>query len=150
MKESRNALVGLNDLYSTISDIANIDIPSTSGSAQDSISFANYLKSAEHNEGIRETQSTWRFKKSGNSLKFEARQDNRWKVIRKILNSGGTISSKIEFYDLENDINEVNDLSSDSSFQEIITKMLNELRLEGPCPPGTTGEKLCRLYYDID
>jgi len=143
-------LVGLNDLYSTISDIANINIPSTSGSAQDSISFANYLKSAENNEGIRETQSTWTFKKKGNSLKFEARQDNRWKVIRKIHEWGGTISQKIEFYDLENDINEVNDLSSDSSLRERIIRMLNELRLEGPCPAGETSEKLCRKYYDLD
>ena len=39
--EMRDALVGLNDVYSTICDFVGINVPK--GSAQDSVSFAQYI-----------------------------------------------------------------------------------------------------------
>ena len=39
--EERNQLVGLNNVYSTVCDLIGVDVPKHS--AQDSISFADYL-----------------------------------------------------------------------------------------------------------
>jgi arylsulfatase A-like enzyme len=59
--EERSHLVGLNDLYATICDLVGVDVPSFS--AQDSISFADYLASGDPMDALREELATFAFKK---------------------------------------------------------------------------------------
>jgi len=49
------------------------------------------------------------------------------------------VPSHIELYDLEDDISEKKDLSSDPNFATIIDEMLLELKAVGPCPDDVQG-----------
>ena len=49
--EERNEMVGIQDLYSTICDLIGVKVPALS--AQDSVSFANYLLSDSNKGGLR-------------------------------------------------------------------------------------------------
>lgn len=136
--EARSHIVGINDIFSTICEVVGIDIPKDdndiygSSSAQDSISFANYLFSAENVEGLRVRQSTWmkQMKRGSESI-----QDNEWKLVHSIKNNDNkTFSSRIELYNLKNDIGEKKDESGEEKHQPRIKDMMIELRAKGPCP----------------
>lgn len=133
--KSRKHLVGLNDIYSTICDIAGVDVPVES--ALDSISFNDYMKSFTNVDRLRSKQSTW----TNQAIHSESIQTNKWKVIQhRIDNMNGTFTSKVEMYDLANDIEEKNDLSKEKRLQWKMKKMLNDLRQDGPCPKDTEGK----------
>jgi hypothetical protein len=50
-------MVGLNDLYATIADLVGVPVPNLS--AQDSVSFANYIFSELNTNGLREELVTF-------------------------------------------------------------------------------------------
>jgi len=55
--EERSHMVGLNDLYATIADLVGVPVPNLS--AQDSVSFANYIFSELNTNGLREELVTF-------------------------------------------------------------------------------------------
>lgn len=55
--EERDRVVSLADMYATICELAGIDIPYLS--AQDSISFARYLKDGMRHDGLRQNLANW-------------------------------------------------------------------------------------------
>jgi len=131
--ETRDSIVGLNDIFTTLCDIASVN-KWHCRNAHDSVSFAKYIKSRKKTSGLRVGQSTWRTKEG-----IESYQTNRWKVIRRIIRNEkkNTFSSKKEFYDLKNDIGETNDLSGVADYQEIMKKMLERVRKDGMCRKDT-------------
>ena len=50
-------MVGLNDIYSTICELVGVNVPQ--GSAQDSVSFANYITRANSKRGLRKYLGSW-------------------------------------------------------------------------------------------
>ena len=71
-------MVGLNDLYATLCDIAGITVPV--GQAQDSVSFADYIFDRNNTDGLREYLGTWRFSMT-NGLLSQALRKNEMKLI---------------------------------------------------------------------
>ena len=59
MGEKRDQMVGLNDFYATICDLLGLAPPYLS--AQDSISFANYITSDDNKDGLRQELATFDF-----------------------------------------------------------------------------------------
>jgi len=120
---NRTHLVGLNDIFATLCELAGIDVPH--GQALDSKSFANYIKT-NNSDGLRQSLGIWRYVKT--SLQSEALRRNKLKLIR-----SGPDDSSVELYNLENDIGETVDLSSDAAYEMIKNDMLDELKKIGPC-----------------
>mmetsp|Transcript_20884 Transcript_20884/g.31720 ORF Transcript_20884/g.31720 Transcript_20884/m.31720 type:complete len:614 (-) Transcript_20884:30-1871(-) len=121
--------VGLNDIYATLTEIAGVTIPS--GSAQDSISFANYLvKNDETN--LRKWMPTWVYDPQSGMRLAEAVRRKNMKVIRFI--DPATGAKYQELYDLDADPSETTDLSKDPRYKKKKRKMLRKLRKLGPCP----------------
>jgi arylsulfatase A-like enzyme len=58
VNERRDQLVGLNDLYATLCELAGLTVPY--GSAYDSISFADYLFSKDNTERLRDSFGIWK------------------------------------------------------------------------------------------
>ena len=56
--ETRDHLVGINDLFATLSEMANLTIPD--GQAQDSISFANYAQDKTNDQNLRDHFKVWK------------------------------------------------------------------------------------------
>jgi len=54
---TRSHLVGLNDIFSTVCEIAGVQVPP--GQAKDSISFASYIKSEQVRTGLRQYLAIW-------------------------------------------------------------------------------------------
>ena len=55
--ESRSHLVGLNDIFVTVSDLSSIKVPI--GQVLDSASFAEYALNGKIKEGLREYLGAW-------------------------------------------------------------------------------------------
>lgn len=55
----RSHLVGLNDIYATLCDLIGVEIPYLS--AQDSISFADYIVSKSNTSGLRKELGMWEY-----------------------------------------------------------------------------------------
>jgi arylsulfatase A-like enzyme len=126
---NRTQLVGLNDLFSTLCEFARVEIPQLQ--AQDSVSFANYIQSG-NTEGLRQYLCTWKY----NDADEAAIRKSNFKLIRKS-------SQDVELYDLENDLSESNDISSDPAHQEMIREMLtvlSSIELEDPPPRHCSGQ----------
>lgn len=63
--EERSRIVGLNDLYATICELIGISVPYLS--AQDSISFAEYIKDGSKHSGLRQDLAVWDYQ--GNKMR---------------------------------------------------------------------------------
>jgi len=134
--EEMNHLVGLNDIYRTVTDLAGIDeIPY--GSAQDSVSFANYLASGNNTSGLRQHIGNWLYKKGGGEdnkeINAHAVRNGNMKLIHNVT------TSTYELYDLDNDLSENIDLSHNVSYAELIDEMYEKLIELGPCPDDIDG-----------
>lgn len=125
--EQRTHLLGLNDIFATLCEIAGVPVPAKS-SARDSISFADYLLSETNTDKLRENLGHWRFK--GKKFETASLRKNNMKVIQNYINS------TVELYDLDVDLSETNDLSSNAVYSDLITEMLSTLAKIGPCPPN--------------
>lgn len=128
--EQRDHVVGLNDLYATLCDILEIEIPHLS--AQDSVSFADYIFSQNSTEKLRESLALFDYKKS--ALQADALRRGNLKLVR-FMNK----NARVELYDVKNDISESVDLSKDPSYQDTIQEMTKELQSLGPCPEDVNG-----------
>ena len=129
--EKRHHLLGLNDIYATLCDLAGIDVPKSS--AKDSVSFADYLLSESSSNELRSVLGNWEFK-SGKEYASASLRKNSMKVIQNY-----TSPSTVELYHLDNDLSESNDLSSDVSYSTLIAEMLSALDQIGPCPRDQRG-----------
>lgn len=129
--EKREHLLGLNDIYATLCELVGVPLPSKP-SAQDSKSFKDYLFYKTNTENLREVLGHWRFK--GKKIDAAALRQNNMKVIENYS------KSTVELYDLDNDISEEKNLSSDPKYTNLITEMLATLRKVGPCPPNIKGK----------
>jgi hypothetical protein len=121
--QTRNHLVGLNDLFATISELAGVDVPQQQ--AMDSVSFANYAKNADDLENLRQELGVWLFKDS--TLAEESIRYGSFKLIR--TRASGTL----ELYDLETDISETTNLINNEAYKSQVNDMLSLLGKITPC-----------------
>ena len=126
--EKRHHLLGLNDVFATLCELAQVPVPK--GSAKDSISFADYITSGEPNDARRDTYGIWKFNKR--DFLAAALRKNEWKVIQ------DHSLQTVELYDLSNDLMEQDDLSNREEYSDLVAEMLLELTKMGPCPEDTT------------
>jgi len=119
-----NSLIGLNDLYATLSDIAGINIPP--GQAVDSISFADliFVNNNGFNRKRRESLGVWVM--DGDRIRHEALITPDFKLIQYPRNS------TVELYNLINDLSEENNLSSDASYNTLQERLKKQLHKIGP------------------
>jgi arylsulfatase A-like enzyme len=122
--ESRNHMVGLNDVYATLCDIVEINVPY--GSAYDSISFSKYLTSGNMTESLREYFPTWSYKDTKGMI--HAIQYHGFKLIH------DTESHQLSLYDIFHDIAETVDHSTNPVYLELMKSMYEKLLALGPCP----------------
>ncbi len=66
--EERTHFVGLNDIYSTLCDLAGVEVPE--GSAIDSVSFTRYLRDKRNRQNLRKDIAFWTYKKRGSNKKY--------------------------------------------------------------------------------
>jgi len=134
--ETRWNLVGLQDLYATICELAGVDIPDRS--ARDSMSFAEYIYDGKA-PSPRKWQASWLgFTKSTSIRK------GMLKLVRQL-----DLSTTTELYNLAEDISESNDIAFNATYRTVKKKMLKYLRKTGPCP-GRDRQKAFELkggYY---
>jgi len=128
--ETRSNIVGLNDIFATICDIIGISYPD--GSAQDSISFANYLKSNKNKQGLRKWLPTWVYDPRKGFRKAEAIRNKNWKAIKLIDIETGERTQ--ELYHLKVDPSETKNLAQNEVYNTRMKKMFRKLNRLGPCP----------------
>ncbi len=121
--ERRSRLVGLNDLFATLCDLAEVEVPA--GQAIDSVSFADYLKKDANQDGLREYLGVWNTR-SGKIVEESIRKNNL-KLIR------NRHSGHVSLYDLDNDISESNSLITKSAYKGVTEEMLEKLEEISPC-----------------
>ena len=122
--ETRNKLVGLQDLYATICELTDVDFPNRS--ARDSLSFAEYIRDGNATSP-RKWQATWAY--TGGTIKSQSIRKGTLKFIRHI-----SPEVKTELYDLSEDISESNNMAFNATYKKVKKKMIRKLRLIGPCP----------------
>ena len=123
-------MVGLNDVYATICELVGVEIPY--GSAQDSISFADYIESSTNKNGRRNRFASWTYGR--NIVKEEAIRYGSMKLIRNNFNSA------FQLYDLASDISESMDLSTNETYAKKMQIMYRKLKEIGPCPEDRDGQ----------
>ena len=126
--EKRNRVVSLTDIFATLCDFAGISYPE--GSAQDSVSFANYLKSKD-NKNLRKWLPTWLYH-NNSKRKAEAIRTKNWKAITKFDPDTGNRTQ--ELYNLATDPWEKNNLAQKEEYKKDMEVMFRRLRALGPCP----------------
>lgn len=151
--ETRSMLVSITDIYKTICELIGVESPSRS--AQDSVSFANYIYSGDHILGLRKWFGAWGYDNRG--LKAESVRFQNLKVVRQRM-ANGTVM-KVEVFDLEQDISEFTNLKPTFP-KKALRKMLQKMQVVGPCPTRdwkdknpvllkTTGIKVnCNFFLD--
>ena len=132
--QTRTKLVSLNnlyatmcnDLYATMCELARVKVPV--GSAQDSLSFGDYIPDETNSQGRREFLCHWSLDvKKGMEAGHQASQFQDSSTTPR----NGTI----EVYNLKNDISENNDISErEWIIEHQIGPMQKVLREIGPCP----------------
>jgi len=128
--ESREHLIGLNDVFATLCEIVGVDIPY--GTAYDSVSFAPYIAMKEKTEMLREYLGTWSYDSGVKGFKHALRQNGL-----KLVHSPRT--HEINLFDLMDDISETMDLSGTLQHLDTMKSMYKELIALGPCPDDVSG-----------
>lgn len=113
-------LVGLNDLFTTLCDLVEIEVPD--GQAVDSVSFAGRLIENKPN-GPRLYLGTWRY--IGSDHTHSALRKGPMKLIYSHKNKS------TELYDLSKDLWEKRDISK--KYPKLVEEMKAHLRRIGPC-----------------
>lgn len=129
--ERRDHLVGLNDIYRTLCDLAKVNVPHAS--AQDSVSFADYIYSNDNDTDLREHLATWSY--VGRYAEAESIRFGNMKYVRHF-----NEKSTEELYDLDRDLGETNNLIDRSKYQDLIKEMREKLTKDGPCPKDHVGK----------
>ncbi len=121
--ERRNRMVGLNDIYSTICELVGVNVPQ--GSAQDSVSFANYIMRAKNRTGLRKYLGSW-----------QVSSDKDWQhAIRKDYLKLVHYPHNNTFmaYNLRNDLSETTNIIHKPWVAKRIQAMYQKLMDLGPC-----------------
>jgi len=121
--EKEDSLIGLNDLYATFCDIADVDIPSKS--ALDSMSFADLVIPSLSKRKRREYIGIWKVLNGIITEKAILSSDNM-KVIQNVNNE------TVQLYNLETDMSETDNISSNPNYEKLIEGLLQNLRKIGP------------------
>ena len=129
VNERRDHLVGLNDIYATLCELAGLTVPY--GSAYDSISFADYLYSKDATANLRDSLGIWKQRVAG-AVRF--REMKYIEIYGKMATTTTTVA---RLYNLTSDISEKVDLlTSGNTYYDDIKKMmkrkLDELSRNGP------------------
>ena len=119
--QSRSHLVGLNDLFATLCDLAGVAIPT--GQAIDSVSFADYVFDESMTQGLRKYLGIWRIQ--WKKIIAQALRQNEMKLIHQYQNDS------FELYNLTADISETNDVSADHP--KLVKEMFEQLKNIAPC-----------------
>jgi len=127
VNETRNHMVGLNDIYRTLCTLTGVPVHETS--AQDSVSFADYIFSENDVKGLRKYLATWMYKKNTERVATAIRFGSM-----KLIQYYGT-EAVTELYDLDNDLGEeFNLLTTNTTFTKMTEKMTRMIKSIGPCP----------------
>jgi len=118
--ETRWNLVGLQDLYATICELAGVEIPDRS--ARDSMSFADYIYDGKA-PSPRQWQASW----VGSSS--QSIRKGMLKLVRHL-----QPSMKTELYNLAEDISESNNVAFNATYKAVKKQMKNKLSNTSPCP----------------
>ena len=121
--ENRSShFVGLNDIYATLCDFADVDIPfEEKVQAIDSISFAKYALNKNKTDGLR--TDLWTRDYKGN---IESIREGNMKLIHHIQ------SGTLELYDLSRDLSESTNIIS-YAHKKVVRQMYIKLKEIGPC-----------------
>jgi len=123
--KEEGSLIGQNDLFATLCDIVNVEIPT--GQAVDSMSFADLLIENRTQYQRRKRLGVWKMVDYGRNIAHETIITPKFKLIHY------PASERVELYNLIDDISETTDLSSASSYHERLTEsLLIELKAIGP------------------
>ncbi len=120
----RKRMIGLNDVYATICDIAGVNVPS--GSAQDSVSFAPYIKSAQNKQGLRKYLGMFQLHPARHW-----QHAIRYKFIKLVHHPH---NNTFEAYNLKKDISESRNVIGNTWVRQRIPAMFEKLKEIGPCP----------------
>lgn len=124
--ETRSHLIGLNDLFATLADLTDVEVPD---SVMDSTSFADYIGSNDES-GLREFLATWKI--SENDITAIAVRWNNFKYIQQAA-PGSRTGVHESLFDLSDDISETNNLIQETQYEEMVSRMRAYLEtLEGP------------------
>jgi len=119
--KKKNELIGLNDLYATLCDIAGVNVPPNS--AVDSLSFSDLIIPGSPAKKRREEIGVWRVQE-GIVAEEALLTSNHKKLVHYPVN--GTV----ELYDLQSDISEKRDISKRNG--KIVGTLLSRLEKLGP------------------
>jgi len=122
-----DSLIGLNDLYATLCDIVNVEIPQ--GQALDSISFADLIINKRKKYKRRKHLGIWRDKKR--DLRNEVILTPKFKLIHHLPNTTSKHDT-FELYNMVTDRSETTDLSSDVSYKKLIKNLRKKLSMIRP------------------
>ncbi len=122
--ETRSHLIGLNDLFATLCELAGVDIPE--GQATDSLSFAEFIQNPSKTDNLRKHMGVWTYKAGILQEESIVRKDNL-KLIRSVKDG------QMQLFDVENDVSESKDLIDDDSYKEDVSEMLVAMKEIGPC-----------------
>ena len=121
--ESRTSLIGLNDMFATLCDLAGVEVPAKQ--ALDSVSFANYARDNQNITGLRSSLGVWTYDKV---LKKEAIRQGKWKLIHDYQ------SDKFELYNMKSDKRERrNVFNKNERLKKLGNKMFSNLKKISPC-----------------
>ena len=121
--ETRDKVVGLNDIYATLCDIVGVRKARKSG--VDSVSFAEYLLSNDEADFPREYLATWTHGNVCSPKYGKAIRKGKYKLIK--VAPGRLCVEKTMLFDLSVDISEQNDISSKPELADLIAEMDAEL-----------------------
>jgi hypothetical protein len=123
--QKRSNLVGLNDIFSTVCELADVDVPENQ--AIDSTSFAKNIY--DPNEDTREFLGTWEYLPK--DIYHESIRKNEMKFVR------DNVTNKKMLYNLTEDIGETNDISLGN--EALIDEMYEKLKTISPCYDDVRG-----------
>eukprot|EP00551_Chaetoceros_affinis_P002085 CAMPEP_0203633594 /NCGR_PEP_ID=MMETSP0088-20131115/694_1 /ASSEMBLY_ACC=CAM_ASM_001087 /TAXON_ID=426623 /ORGANISM="Chaetoceros affinis, Strain CCMP159" /LENGTH=398 /DNA_ID=CAMNT_0050486961 /DNA_START=111 /DNA_END=1303 /DNA_ORIENTATION=+ len=121
--ETRSHLVGLNDLFATLCQLAGVDVPE--GQAIDSVSFADYIVDENNTKNLRDFLGVWNVKE--NILREESIRKNNLKLIRE------RETGNLFLYDLDADLSETRNLINWNKYRDTVSEMLDKLKEISPC-----------------
>jgi arylsulfatase A-like enzyme len=131
--QKRSKVVGLNDLYATLCELADIDVPY--GSAQDSVSFAAYAKknSKTNRAKARNRLAMWTYVLGAQRVREQAIRHNKLKLVR-------FENSTYSLYHLS-DLSETVSVIDNPKWNKKVLRMKKGLEKLGPCPTSQTDKK---------
>jgi len=133
----RTQTVGINDIYATICELVGIDVPVSS--AQDSVSFADYLIDPQMKEGLRDYLGSFVLGSAPGAEWKQAIRKGKLKLIHFPSNN------TFEAYNIREDISESNNIVNSADHVETFTEMFEYLTAVGPCPDDLVGS----FYVDL-